>query len=304
MKYTIAAFYQFVDHHDPEALKLELEDFCAGREFRGTILLANEGINGTIAASETDIQDFFAFLRTKPGLETLHYKRAEASKWPFHRFKIKVKAEIVTLGTPEVNPARKTGVHVKPQEWNALIQDPDTITIDTRNDFEVDLGTFAGACDPRTTSFQEFRDYVATELADAKEKKIAMFCTGGIRCEKASAYMLEQGFENVYQLDGGILQYLDDVPAEESTWQGECFVFDQRVTVDHDLQPGQSDVCHGCWQPIAPGGTESPKYELGISCDRCFEALTEKKRARLLERQRQLHLAQQREQRHLGQVMS
>jgi UPF0176 protein len=246
---TVAAFYKFVDIDDPATLQRELRAFCAERDIKGTILLAREGINATISGPETDIATVVNKLRSDLRFANLTVKYSNAALHPFQRFKVKIKREIVTFGVPDLRPSATTGQLVEPKDWNALISDPDVLVIDTRNDYEVSIGTFEGAQNPHTRSFSEFRDYVAAELQGTPEKKIAMFCTGGIRCEKASSYLLARGFKDVYQLSGGILKYLEEVPAEESLWRGECFVFDERVALEHGVRQGHHELCARCGQP-------------------------------------------------------
>ncbi len=300
MNFTVAAFYKFVELPDYEALRLPLVEQCESLMVCGTILLAAEGINGTVAASPQAIEQLFAYLRSDERLSDLTYKISHTDEAPFHRMKVRLKKEIVSMGVPDCKPAQLSGVHVSPKEWNQLITDPEVIVIDTRNDYEVDIGTFKGAINPNTESFREFPEYVQKQLAENKQQKIAMFCTGGIRCEKASSYLIEQGFENVYQLSGGILQYLEDVPVSESQWQGECFVFDDRVSVDHDLLQGQYDLCHACRHPITDEDMTSPHYQPGASCPNCYDKISEEKRKGAAERHKQVQLAKQRGEQHIG----
>ncbi|AGK59109.1 rhodanese [Hyphomicrobium denitrificans 1NES1] len=246
---TVAAFYKFVDIDDPVTLQRELRLFCAERDIKGTILLAHEGINATISGPETDVAAVVSELRSDSRFASLTVKYSNAASHPFQRFKVKIKREIVTFGVPDLRPSAVTGHLVEPKDWNALISDPDVLVIDTRNDYEVGIGTFEGARNPRTRAFSEFRDYVAAELQGAPEKKIAMFCTGGIRCEKASSYLLARGFTDVYQLSGGILKYLEEIPSEQSLWRGECFVFDERVALEHGVHQGHHELCARCGQP-------------------------------------------------------
>jgi UPF0176 protein len=273
---------------------------CDALGISGTLLLAEEGINGTIAGTRSAIEKILAYLRRDPRLADLEHKESSADHPPFYRMKVKLKKEIVTMGVPGIDPTERVGQYVKPEDWNALISDPDVLLIDTRNDYEVDVGTFKGAVDPRITTFREFPDYVKNNLNPNKKPRIAMFCTGGIRCEKASAYMLQQGFPEVYHLQGGILKYLENVPAEESLWQGECFVFDQRVAVGQGLAPGHYELCYGCSHPITAEEKASPKYHTGVSCPKCCDSLTPEKRAAALERQKQVELARQRGEKHIG----
>jgi UPF0176 protein len=303
-KYLTAALYKFVSLPDYKLLQSPLLEACVLNKIKGTLLLAEEGINGTIAGLPEDINNILHFLRTAPIFQghfaDLEHKESYANEHPFYRMKVKLKKEIVTLGVPGVSPTKKVGQYVKPQDWNALISDPEVVLIDTRNDYEVGIGTFKGAIDPKTSTFREFPQYVATHFDKTKHKKVAMFCTGGIRCEKASSYMMDQGFEEVYHLEGGILKYLETVPEEQSMWQGECFVFDQRVAVKHNLAVGDYDQCYACRQPLSPEELKSPQYTPGISCPHCYDALSEEKRARLTERQKQVILAKQRGEVHIG----
>ena len=303
-KYLIAALYKFVSLPNYADLQVPIHAACDTHNIKGTLLLAAEGINGTIAGLPDDIKAVLHFLRTdalfEGKLAALDHKESYAYKHPFYRMKVKLKKEIVTMGVPSVNPDNTVGTYVKPDDWNALIADPDVIVLDTRNDYEVHIGTFKGAINPKTTTFREFPEYVAQNLDKTKHKKIAMFCTGGIRCEKASSYMLEQGFEKVYHLQGGILKYLETVPEETSLWQGECFVFDQRVAVKHGLEVGDFDQCYACRMPLSPDELKSPQYTAGISCPHCYDSLTEDKKKSLTERQKQVILAKKRGQAHIG----
>ena len=303
-KYLTAALYKFVTLENFAALQANIHETCVAHQIKGTILLAREGINGTIAGLPENIHAVLHFLRTSPqfngAFTNLEHKESFADEHPFYRMKVKLKKEIVTMGVPSVNPNNTVGTYVKPEDWNALISDPDVILLDTRNDYEVHIGTFKNAIDPKTTTFREFPEYVAQNLDKAKHKKVAMFCTGGIRCEKASSYMLEQGFDAVYHLQGGILKYLETVPESESLWQGECFVFDQRVAVKHGLEVGEFDQCYACRMPLSPAELKSPQYTAGISCPHCFSTLTEAKKLSLTERQKQVILAKQRGKTHIG----
>lgn len=296
----VAALYKFAKLPDFRALQNPLLACCEANAIKGTLLLAQEGINGTVAGSRAGIDALLAFLRSDARLAALEHKESLADEMPFYRMKVRLKKEIVTLGVPGIDPNEKVGTYVTPENWNALISDPEVLVVDTRNDYEYDIGTFRGALDPKTTTFREFPAYVKQNLDPAKHKKVAMFCTGGIRCEKATAFMLEQGFEDVYHLQGGILKYLEKIPAEQSLWEGECFVFDQRVAVGHGLSVGQHDQCRSCRYPISPEDKASPKYQEGVSCPRCFDTLSEEKRARAMERQRQVALALQRGKQHIG----
>lgn len=288
MTQVVATFYKFVKFPDFAQKQAPLLAYCQAQGIRGTILLAAEGINGTIAGSRQAIDSVLSFLRSDPRLIDLEHKESQADSPPFDRLKVRLKKEIVTLGLPEIDPSDRVGTYVSPQEWNALISDPEVTLIDTRNNYEVSIGTFKGAQNPQTTSFRQFPDYVRTHLDPSKHKKVAMFCTGGIRCEKATSLMMAQGFQEVYHLQGGILKYLEEVPPEESLWQGECFVFDQRVAVEHGLEAGTHEMCRSCGHPIAEADKTSPHYQEGISCPYCFDHLTEEKRARQEARQQQM----------------
>ncbi len=303
-KYLTAALYKFVSLPNYQTLQAPILDACKSNHIKGTLLLAEEGINGTIAGLPDDIHRVLDFLRTDPlfanKFADLEHKESFANEHPFYRMKVKLKKEIVTLGVPGVSPTNKVGTYVKPEDWNALISDPDVVLIDTRNDYEVDIGTFKGAIDPKTTTFREFPQYVAKHFDNTKHKKVAMFCTGGIRCEKASSYMMDQGFEEVFHLQGGILKYLETVPEAQSLWQGECFVFDQRVAVKHNLEVGEFDQCYACRHPLSPAEMHSEQYVAGGSCPYCFDKISAEKRASLMERQKQVALAQQRGETHIG----
>jgi UPF0176 protein len=283
----VIAFYKFVDLPDFALKRQPLLDFCNAQNIQGTILLAKEGINGTISGSRENLMMVMNFLKSDPRLDPLEYKESFGDRLPFRRMKVRLKKEIITFGIPEANPGVRMGTFVKPDQWNNLISDPEVVLVDTRNQYEVEIGTFQGAKNPNTESFTKFSKYVSTHLDPKKDKKIALFCTGGIRCEKASAYMLNQGFKEVYQLEGGILKYLENVPAEKSLWQGECFVFDRRVTVVNELQQGTYKPCFACHFPVSQKEAQSDLYKEGIYCPRCFESLTPEKRRRVEERQRQ-----------------
>ena len=303
-KFLTAALYKFVSLPNYTALQANIHAACVAHHIKGTILLAAEGINGTIAGLPENIYKVLHFLRTDAAFAgkfaNLEHKESYADEHPFYRMKVKLKKEIVTMGVPSVNPNNTVGTYVKPEDWNALISDPDIIVLDTRNDYEVHIGTFKGAVNPETTTFREFPEYVAQNLDKAKHKKVAMFCTGGIRCEKASSYMLEQGFGQVYHLQGGILKYLEIVPESESLWQGECFVFDQRVAVKHGLAEGDYDQCYACRHPLSTAELTSVKYTPGISCPYCYNTTSEEKKKSLTERQKQVILAKSRGEAHIG----
>jgi UPF0176 protein len=300
----VAAFYGFTAMAELQALQAELRALAEAGGVRGTILLAEEGVNGTISGPEPGVQAVLARLRQLPGLAQLEAKFSAAPEQAFHRLKVRIKREIVTMGCPTVKPAEQVGTYVPPQQWDALIRDPSTLVVDTRNAYEVAVGTFEGAIDPGTESFREFPAWVERELRPLVEqrqpKAIAMFCTGGIRCEKSTAYLLQQGFENVHHLQGGILRYLEEMPEQGTSWQGECFVFDQRVSVNHQLEPGSYSLCHACGLPLSPADRELPSYREGVSCVHCIERFSDADRARFAERQRQMRLARERGEQHIG----
>ena len=291
---VVAALYKFVALEDFAELRDPMLASMRANAVKGTILLANEGINGTISGSRSGIDAFMASLKSDPRFADIDLKESLCDENPFYRSKVKLKKEIVTIGIDGINPNDAVGTYVNPADWNALIADPDILLIDTRNDYEVALGTFKGAANPNTTTFGEFPAYVAKNLHTAKPKKVAMFCTGGIRCEKASSYMKGQGFDEVYHLKGGILKYLEVVPAAQSKWQGECFVFDHRIAVGQGLVPTTLEMCHGCRMPLGPTDKQSTKYENGVSCPKCFATLSEKSKASARERQKQMDLAKKR----------
>jgi UPF0176 protein len=297
---VVAALYKFVALPDYHALREPLLDACLAAGTRGTLLLAPEGINGTIAGSRAAIDSVLGYLRSDPRLADLEYKESYDERMPFYRMKVKLKKEIVTMGVAGVDPNARVGTYVRPQDWNRLVSDPEVLLIDTRNDYECDIGSFKGAIDPRTVNFREFPAYVRANLDPRVHKKVAMFCTGGIRCEKASAFMLNEGFAEVYHLQGGILKYLEDVPPAESIWEGECFVFDNRVAVNHQLEKGRYDQCHGCRHPITEEDKHSGNYEVGVCCPHCFDSLTDDQKLRFRERQKQVELAAQRGEPHVG----
>ena len=287
MSITVATFYKFVPLKDCAELQRSLQTLCDSHHLQGTILLAEEGINATIAGHEAGVLQVIDGLKSDPRLADLTVKTAIADAVPFGHMKVKIKREIVTLGQPAVNPTEHVGTYVNPQDWNRLITDPEVVLVDARNDYEVNIGTFQGAVNPHTDAFRQLPDYLQTHLDPAEHKKVAMFCTGGIRCEKATSYLLQRGFEEVYHLQGGILKYLEDVPEAESLWEGECFVFDERVAVRHGLQPGSYDLCHACGLPISPEDKTSPQYEAGIACPHCYPNQTPEKRAKQVMRKYQ-----------------
>ncbi|HUX79719.1 MAG TPA: rhodanese-related sulfurtransferase [Alphaproteobacteria bacterium] len=296
-KIFVAALYQFIPFPDFREVQPRLKSLCDQEKIKGILLLADEGINGTVAGSREAIDKLRSYLQTR--FNALEYKESWADEMPFHRMKVRLKKEIVTLGVPGVNPCEKVGTYVAPEDWNDLISDPEVLLIDTRNDYEVKIGSFKKAVNPATPSFTDFPEFVQT-LDKSKHKRVAMYCTGGIRCEKASSYLLSQGFENVYHLKGGILKYLETVPSEKSLWEGECFVFDNRVAVSHGLNLGHFKTCYGCRQPISEDDIASPFYERGVSCPHCYTTLTPEKRNSVRQRQRQEDLARARGEKHIG----
>ncbi|HUS52999.1 MAG TPA: rhodanese-related sulfurtransferase [Thermohalobaculum sp.] len=300
MSLTVAAFYQFTRFPEPASLQGPLAQAACGAGVKGTILLAPEGINGTIAGSRSGIDVVLAHIRTLPGCAALDWKESAATEQPFRRLKIRLKREIVSLGVPGVDPNTRVGTHIAATQWNAVLADPDTVVIDTRNDYETAIGSFKGAIDPGTTSFGAFPEWWAQNRDRFNGKRVAMFCTGGIRCEKASSYLLGQGVPEVLHLKGGILKYLEEVPPDQSRWQGECFVFDDRVAVGHGLTPGAHTLCHACGRPVGPQDHTHPDYAQGISCPACITEYTPADRTRFAERQRQIELARARGRQHIG----
>lgn len=298
----VAALYQFTPFEDPAALKDALFAAAEAAGAKGTILLASEGINGTIAAAPEGITAVLNHIRTLPGCSELEVKYSEAPEMPFNRMKVRLKREIVTMGQPNVDPTASVGRYVDPMDWNALISDPDTVVIDTRNDYEVAIGSFTGAVDPKTPSFRDFPAWFREHRDDLLEgkKKVAMFCTGGIRCEKSTSFLRGEGIEDVFHLKGGILKYLENVPKDESLYDGECFVFDQRVSVKHGLEPGSYGQCFACRMPLSEAEMASDDYAPGISCPHCIESRDEAQRARYAERQKQQQLAKKRGDAHVG----
>ncbi|MEX1665633.1 oxygen-dependent tRNA uridine(34) hydroxylase TrhO [Zhongshania arctica] len=299
-QFVVAALYKFVSLPDYHEMREPLLDVCLQAGVKGTILLAAEGVNGTIAGSRQGVDTVLSYMRADSRLADLSHKESFDKSQPFYRTKVKLKKEIVTMGIDGIDPNDVVGSYVKPADWNALISDPEVLLIDTRNDYEVEIGSFRGAVDPKTTSFREFPDYVREHYDPQKHKKVAMFCTGGIRCEKASAFMKHEGFEEVYHLEGGILKYLEEVPEPESLWQGECFVFDNRVSVTHGLASGEHDLCHGCRRPINSMDKQSDCYEAGVTCPACFDVVTEDQKKRFRDRQKQVELARLRNEDHVG----
>jgi UPF0176 protein len=297
---TVAALYHFTRFPDPAALRPGLLDLCIAQGVRGSILLAPEGINGTIAGTRAGVGAVLAAIRALPGCAALEWKESPAEAMPFGRMKVKLKREIVTMGQPDVDPLARVGNYVAPADWNALIRDPETVVIDTRNDYEVAIGTFEGALDPGTRAFGEFPAWWQANRDRFTGKRVAMFCTGGIRCEKATNYLLGQGVNQVYHLKGGILKYLEEVPAKGSLWRGQCFVFDDRVSVGHGLVPGGLAICGACRRPITPEDRAAAGYEEGVVCPACLGEYSPDDRARFRERHRQMGLAARRGRRHLG----
>ncbi|MBI0474030.1 rhodanese-related sulfurtransferase [Sphingomonas sp. MA1305] len=301
MSVTVAALYHFTRFEDPATLRAPLLAVCEAHGVRGTLLLAREGINGTIAGPQSGVDTVLAHIRALPGCADLDVKFSAAATLPFHRTKVRLKNEIVTMGQPDIDPT-DTGTYVAPAEWNALIADPATLLIDTRNDYEVAVGTFAGAVDPHTASFRDFPEWFRTHRDEllAGKARVAMFCTGGIRCEKATAFLKAEGVEDVFHLKGGILKYLEETSAQDSRWQGECFVFDERVAVGHGLAPGSHSLCRGCRMPVSPADRASPLYEEGVSCPHCHASRDTEAKARAAERHRQVTLAAERGEAHVG----
>lgn len=301
---VICALYKFVAFEEYESIRSPLLAFMTERNIKGTLLLASEGINGTVAGTREAIDQLLEWLKATPPLANLDHKESFNDSNPFYRTKVRLKKEIVTLGVKGIDPRHSAGTYVEPQDWNALISDPETVLIDTRNDYEIGIGTFKNALNPETESFRDFPNYVKQTLDPSKPQKIAMFCTGGIRCEKSTAYLKEQGFSDVYHLKGGILKYLEEVPENESLWEGECFVFDNRVAVDHALAKGSYDQCHACRMPITEADQKSTYYEKGVSCPHCFDPNETDRKNRFREREHQMQLARERGETHLGDGVS
>lgn len=297
---VVCALYKFVTLENYQALRQPLTDVMEANQIRGTLLLAVEGINGTVAGPRQGIDNLLNWLRSDPRLADLDCKESVTNQPPFKRTKVKLKKEIVTMGVPGIDPKQVVGTYVAPKDWNSLIDDPEVLLVDTRNDYEFQVGTFKNAINPNTTSFREFPEFVKQHLDPNTHKKVAMFCTGGIRCEKSTAFLKEQGFAEVYHLKGGILKYLEDVPAEQSRWQGECFVFDDRITVNHQLEQGSYDQCNACRMPITEEDKASHKYQQGVSCPYCYQQITPEQKIRFMEREKQLELAKKRGEAHIG----
>ena len=297
---TICALYKFTRLDDFEKIKKPLKKFMELLNVRGTLLLAREGINGTIAGEKTNIEEVLAYLQSDKRLADISYKYSYSVKPPFNRLKVKLKKEIVTLGISDIDPTHSSGTYVKPSDWNELINDPEVVLIDTRNNYEYEIGSFKGAINPNTETFREFPNYTKNNLEKYRNKKIAMFCTGGIRCEKSTAYLKSEGFENVYHLQGGILKYLEEIEEAESLWEGECFVFDDRVAVKHKLELGKYDQCHACRFPITEEDKKHPHYEKGASCPRCYGTKNSSQVSRYREREKQVQLSKARGESHIG----
>ena len=298
--HLVAALYKFVPLDDLESLQEELKKKCVAHGIKGTLLLAPEGINGTISGEEASLREVLRFLKGLPAFSDLDHKESWSAAPPFYRMKVRLKKEIVTLGVPDVDPTTVVGTYVKARDWNELLEDPDVIVIDTRNDYEVAIGSFSGAINPDLRTFREFPDWLAKNIEPSHKPKVAMFCTGGIRCEKATSYLLDKGFEEVFHLEGGILRYLEEIPESESQWEGQCFVFDQRISVGHGLVQGHYDLCYACGFPIDREDKSSPFYQEGVCCARCHHVYTHEKKERFAERQKQIELALERKQQHIG----
>ena len=300
----IAALYRFAPVADREAMQARLREACVAGDVRGTLLVAHEGVNGSIAGPAEGVEAVLATLRAQPGFEAVDVKYAWAETPPFHRLKVRIKSEIVTLGQPGVDAARDAGIHVSPTDWNALIADPETLVIDTRNAYEGEIGAFEGAVQPNTASFRDFPDWFRIEgralMEQSGARRVAMYCTGGIRCEKSTAFLKAEGVEDVFHLKGGVLNYLETVDPSDSLWNGECFVFDERVSVGHGLSPGDHVLCRGCRMPVGPEGRRSPRYVEGVSCDRCWDRRDAERRRGYAERHRQMEIARARGETHIG----
>ena len=299
-KTTVAAYYKFVNLPDFEERRAPLLKVCEENGIKGTILLAAEGINSTMAGPDQGVRAVLDYLQNDPAIGPIEVKYSYTDEPPFYRMKVRLKKEIVRLGMPEISPNDQVGEYVDPKDWNDLISDPNVVVVDTRNDYEVEIGTFKGAINPNTKSFREFPEFAEKNLSENKEKAVAMFCTGGIRCEKSTSYLLNQGFKKVYHLKGGILNYLEKVDAPESLWEGDCFVFDNRVTVTHDLAPGGYDMCHACRHAITAEDRKSPKFQEGVSCPYCYDSLPRETRQRAAERQKQIEIHQKLDRAHIG----
>ena len=304
LPFTVAALYQFTAFGDLEAVQKPLQECCDANGVMGTLLVAPEGLNGTIAGSQAGIDAALEYIRAIPGCQHVEVKFSYAKEQPFLRMKVRLKKEIVTLGQPQVDPVNEVGQYVAPEDWNDLISEPGVVVIDTRNDYEVAIGTFEGAIDPETTAFRDFpawfREQRGKLLGESNKPKVAMFCTGGIRCEKSTAFLKSEGIEDVYHLKGGILKYLEEIPPEESKWEGDCFVFDERVSVGHGLKQGDYTLCRACRYPLTKEEHASEKFEDGVSCPHCFDKKSPQQRARYAEREKQARLARERGEKHVG----
>ena len=300
MVWKVASLYHFTPFDDPAAMRAPLMAACEQAGVVGTLLLATEGINGTIASSREDLDQIIAYIRALPGCEDLIWKESEAAEQPFYRMKVRLKREIVTMGVEGVSPAARVGHYVAPEDWNDFIAQDDVVLIDTRNDFEVSIGSFDGAIDPETKSFGEFPEWWRANAERFEGKRVGMFCTGGIRCEKATSWLVDEGHGNVFHLKGGILKYLEKVPEADSRWHGQCFVFDERVSVGHGLKTGEYDMCRACRRPVSQDDKQHPSYQRGVSCPRCIDEYSDDDRVRFAERQRQIDLAMMRGERHIG----
>ncbi len=299
-KYLNVAFYKFVHFPNYTSFQSKILNFCVERNIKGTILLAEEGINAATVGTKKNIYELLNFLKTDNRFSDIVHKESYSEEIPFHRMRVKLKKEIVSLGRPNINLSNRSGIRVDPKNWNILLADPDVVLVDARNDYEYQIGTFKNAISPKTTNFREFPAFIKEKLNTKKNKKIAIFCTGGIRCEKASSYMLSKGFENVYQLNGGILKYMDEIETDKSLWEGECFVFDSRVSVDSELAEGNYEQCYACRRPLSEKELQSNLYQKGISCSYCINETSDAQRASFRERQQQVELAEKRNEKHIG----
>lgn len=303
-QYVVSAMYHFARLDNFKDLQAPLLKVMKENKVRGSLLLAREGINGTVAGSREGIDNLIAYIKSDARLENIVTKESFSDKIPFERSKVKLKKEIVTMGVEDIDPLQIVGTYVKPKDWNALISDPDVIVVDTRNEYEVAIGTFKGAVNPHTETFREFPEYVSEHYEELQKKKVAMFCTGGIRCEKSTAYLKQQGISEVYHLEGGILKYLEEIDEKDSMWEGECFVFDSRVAVKHGLEQGQYDQCFACRMPITEEEKQHEHYAKGISCHHCFDTKTDDQMQRYAQREKQIELAKMRGENHIGGEMS
>ncbi|MDH5257412.1 MAG: rhodanese-related sulfurtransferase [Gammaproteobacteria bacterium] len=297
---VVVALYHFVTLDNYKELRNPLLEFMQDNHIKGTLLLASEGVNGTVAGSQQAMDALIGWFKNDTRFDGLQFKVSYDDEMPFLRTRVKLKKEIVTMGVEGIDPKHIVGTYVKPEDWNALISDPDVVLIDTRNDYEIEIGTFKNAINPHTETFREFPAYIKENFSPEKHKKVAMYCTGGIRCEKSTAYLKENGFDEVYHLEGGILKYLEEIPEENSLWEGECFVFDNRVSVNHALEKGKYDQCHACRLPITEEDKNDERYEAGVSCPKCYGKKSDKQRERFLEREKQVQLAKQRGESHIG----